>query len=255
MRREAWPASRSRGSRRARRRAGPAAPARSPQCAWPRWSTESRTAPDARGGARAARGRWAAGPRSRAGAGRPPRGAPAQSLEQLFVQADPGVSRLSASLRAGTVYHRQQPHRHPAAVASRPARAQPHRPVQAPQLPRPRQPPARKNHAAARRTAQLARREPALDRADIRLYRDHCASKRERTAPIPARSRQRTGGAIAYNDVITVPPRHQRAKRRHHRGRVGHHAVPDRSPGAQPKCPRTHQYSHIVRGGSCWCSS
>ena len=35
---------------------------------------------------------------------------------------------------------------------------------------------------AARRAAQLTRRQPALDSIDICFYGDHCASKREQTA-------------------------------------------------------------------------
>jgi serine/threonine protein kinase len=54
-----------------------------------------------------------------------------------------------------------------------------------------------------------ARRQPALDRIDIHLYRDHCASKREQTA-LPQTPARDTGRAVAYNDVITVPPRHHK---------------------------------------------
>jgi putative RNA 2'-phosphotransferase len=77
-----------------------------------------------------------------------------------------------------------------------------------PRLSRPGPPPARQ-HAAACRAAQLARRQPPLDRIDIHLYRDHCASKRERTA-LPQTPARDTGRAVAYNDVITVPPRHHK---------------------------------------------
>ena len=42
----------------------------------------------------------------------------------------------------------------------------------------------------------------------IRLYRDHCASKCAQTALPQDSARGHTGRAVAYNDVITVPPRH-----------------------------------------------
>jgi hypothetical protein len=77
--------------------------------------------------------------------------------------------------------HRQQHMRHPAPGASRPTRAQLHRPVRAAQLPRPSPSPARQ-HAPAWRTGQLTGRQPALDLIDICFYGDHCASEREQTA-------------------------------------------------------------------------
>ena len=80
--------------------------------------------------------------------------------------------------------------------------------MRAAELSRPGPTPTRQ-HTAACRAAQLARRQPALDRIDINLYRDHCASKRAQTA-LPQTPARDTGRAVAYNDVITVPPRHHK---------------------------------------------
>ena len=100
--------------------------------------------------------------------------------------------------------------RHPAAGAPRPARTQPHRPIRAAHLPRPRPPPARQHGAAARRAPQLTRRQPALDSIKIGLYGDHCASKREQTALPQTPAKETTGGPSPTNDLITVPPRHHK---------------------------------------------
>ena len=124
--------------------------------------------------------------------------------------------------------HGQQHVRDPTAGTPRPARTQPHRPVCTSKLSRPGPPPARQ-HAAACRAAQLARRQPALDSIDIRLY--VTTAPPERTDGPPARLRQRhTGGAVAYNDVITVPPRHCKHQTRYDRLTSCSSSTPDRYP-------------------------
>ncbi len=135
--------------------------------------------------------------------------------------------------------HRQQHVGHAAAGAPRPARTQPHRPVRASKLPRPGPPPTRQ-HTTTRRATQLTRCQPALDLIDIRLYGDHCASKRNRR---PSRK---------------TPPETCREGRRLQRR--DHHAAPtpqaptqlrsvgelltvnagSQPPDAQPECLRTH---------------
>ena len=86
------------------------------------------------------------------------------------------------------------------------------------------------------RTASL--RSTALDSASTVTT---APSKRERTAP-PARSRQRhTARAVAYTDVITVPPRHPHAPNTAAPGRsVTHSQCAKLPPHARLcRCPRT----------------
>jgi hypothetical protein len=112
--------------------------------------------------------------------------------------------------------------------------------VRTTELSRPAPPPARR-HAAARRAATLARGLPALDSIDIRLYRDHNASKREQAA-LPRTSAKETGRAVAYNDVITVPPRHCKHQTSYDRLTSCSSSTPDRYPPVLNLNAPEHQF-------------
>ncbi|MFB9307459.1 hypothetical protein, partial [Kibdelosporangium philippinense] len=60
-------------------------------------------------------------------------------------------------------------------------------------------------HPAAAWTGQPSTHKPTLDGVRVHLYRDHSASERHRTA-LPRDSGKRHGRAVAYTDVLTVPP-------------------------------------------------
>ncbi|GAA0714543.1 hypothetical protein GCM10010199_14650 [Dactylosporangium roseum] len=122
--------------------------------------------------------------------------------------------------------HRQQHMRHPAPGAPRSPGTHRHGTLLPPKPPRPGIPPPRQDTRAAR-ADQPPRNQPPLDRSGVTAYRDHDASTRHRTA-LPQHSGQRDSGrAVAYQDLITVPPNTNK----------GNHTVAAPNPSSSPTPP------------------
>jgi hypothetical protein len=60
-------------------------------------------------------------------------------------------------------------------------------------------------HPRTPRTREPTFQKPPLDRGRVTAYRDHDASARHRTA-LPWHPARDSGRAVAYQDVLTLPP-------------------------------------------------